>query len=160
MPQTLIQNLIRQLNVLQEGSLWFDQSFKNKFDHLSEAEALIVPLPQLHSVAQHVAHMLAWRKECINRYKGNRFDLMNTPDDWPDMEELKKIGWSNLKHALYQSREELIDLIKDKDDGYLLTRFQDTDYNFHYLMEGIIQHDLYHLGQIGITIKLLSKKQL
>lgn len=158
MSQTLIQNLIRQLNELQEGSLWFDQSFKNKLDHLNEAEALIVPLPQLHSVAEHVAHMLAWRKECISRYNGNRFDLMNTPEDWPTNDELRKIGWQNLKQALYQSRVELIDLIQDKDDSYLLTRFQDTEYNFHYLMEGIIQHDLYHLGQIGITIKLLSNK--
>lgn len=82
---------------------------------------------------------------------------MNSPDDWKDDTDLKKIGWTDLKNALYESRSELIDLIVNQDDTYLQTKFLDTDYNFHYLIEGIIHHDLYHLGQIGITIKLLNK---
>ena len=83
---------------------------------------------------------------------------MNSPDDWKNINELSTLGWTNLKQALYNSRAELIDLIAGRDDTYLDTKFQDTDYNYHYLIEGIIQHDLYHLGQIGITIKLLKNK--
>lgn len=158
MPQILISNFIRQLNELENGSLWFDQSFKDKFDNLSEEEALTRPIPQIHSVAEHVSHMLEWRKECIRRYKGLKVDLMNSPDDWKENYELRKIGWPNLKQSLYSSRAELIDLMVDQEDAYLKTKFLDTDYDFHYLMEGIIQHDLYHLGQIGITIKLLNIK--
>lgn len=157
MPRILIENLIRQLNEIETGSRWFDQSFRDKFDHLSEEEALTRPLPQLHSVAEHVSHMLEWRKECILRYKGLKNELMNSPDDWKDDAELKKIGWNNLKKALYDSRAELIELFTNQDDSYLETKFQDTDYNFHYLIEGIIQHDLYHLGQIGVTLKVIGQ---
>lgn len=154
----LINNLIRQLNEIQEGSLWFDQSFKDKFDHLSESEALTRPMPEIFSVAEHVSHMLAWRKECVLRFNGIKTELMNSPDDWKSTNELSTLGWTNLKNALYNSRAELIDLIADRDDTYLDTKFQDTEYNYHYLIEGIIQHDLYHLGQIGVTIKLLKKE--
>ena len=84
---------------------------------------------------------------------------MNSPDDWKDNTALRKTGWTILKNALYKSRSELIDLIINQDDAYLQTKFLDTDYNFHYLIEGIIHHDLYHLGQIGITIKLLKKNK-
>jgi uncharacterized damage-inducible protein DinB len=157
MPQILINNLIRQLNEIQEGSLWFDQSFKDKFDALSQEEAFTKPHPLLHSVAEHVSHILEWRKECILRYNGGKTELMNSPDDWKDNTALKELGWENLKSALYDSRTELINLIANRDDTYLDIKFMDTDYTFHYLMEGIIQHDLYHLGQIGITIKLLYK---
>jgi uncharacterized damage-inducible protein DinB len=83
---------------------------------------------------------------------------MNSPDDWKDNAVLQKTGWTELKKLLYESTEALINVLKDKDDSYLNTRFRDEDYNFHYLIEGIIHHDLYHLGQIGITIKLLNKK--
>lgn len=158
MAVVLINNLIRQLNEIQEGSLWFDQSFKDKFDHLSDAEALTRPMPEIFSVAEHVSHMLAWRKECVLRFKGIKTELMNSPDDWKSANELSTLGWTNLKNALYNSRAELIDLITDQDDTYLDTKFQDTEYNYHYLIEGIIQHDLYHLGQIGVTIKLLKKE--
>lgn len=159
MSQALVINIIRQLNEIQDGSLWFDQSFKDKIDNLSEEEALTRPIPLIHSVAEHVSHMLEWRKECIRRYHGVKTELMNAPDDWKDNSELREIGWSSLKKSLYNSRSELIDLIINQDDTYLQNRFLDTDYNFHYLIEGIIHHDLYHLGQIGITIKLLNENR-
>ena len=158
MSQILINNIVRQLNEIQDGSLWFDQSFKDKIDNLSEEEALTRPIPEIHSVAEHVTHMLEWRKECILRYQGLKTNLMNSPDDWKDNTELRKIGWPILKNSLYNSRSELIDLLVNQDDAYLQNKFLDTEYNFHYLIEGIIHHDLYHLGQIGITIRLLNKK--
>jgi uncharacterized damage-inducible protein DinB len=159
MSRVLINDIIRQLNEIQDGSLWFDQCFKGKFDNLSDEDAFTRPIPQIHSVAEHVSHMLEWRKECVLRFKGGKTELMNSPDDWKDNIELRKFGWNNLKNALYNSREELIALFKNQEDAYLETQFLDTEYNFHYLIEGIIQHDLYHLGQIGITIKLLNEKK-
>jgi uncharacterized damage-inducible protein DinB len=154
--QVLIKNIIRQLGEIQDGSLWFDQSFKEKIDKLSEDEALTRPIPQVHSVAEHISHILEWRKECLLRFKGQRTDLMNSTYDWKDSIELNKIGWTNLKNLFYESTVTLINVLKNQDDSFLETKFLDTDYNFHYLIEGIIQHDLYHLGQIGITIKLIS----
>jgi hypothetical protein len=50
------------------------------------------PFPQIHSVAEHVSHILAWRKECLLRFKGSRTDLMNSPEDWKNNIELKKTG--------------------------------------------------------------------
>ena len=157
MAQVLIKNIVRQLHQIQEGSLWFDQCFKDKIDRLSDSEALTRPIPQVHSVAEHISHMLEWRKECMIRFKGLKTELMNSPDDWKDNTELSKTGWTELKNAFYNSQSELIRLMESQDDSYLETKFLDTDYNFHYLIEGIIHHDLYHLGQIGVTIKLLKK---
>ncbi|HEY5825214.1 MAG TPA: DinB family protein [Cyclobacteriaceae bacterium] len=159
MARILIDDIIRQLNEIQEGSLWFDQCFKDKIGKLSDEVALTSPLPGIHSVAEHVSHMLEWRKECVLRFKGLKRELMNSSEDWKDNAELSKFGWVNLKNALYDSRLELIDLFTNQDDTYLETKFLDTEYNFHYLIEGIIQHDLYHLGQIGVTLKLLNEKR-
>jgi uncharacterized damage-inducible protein DinB len=159
MQQVLIKNIIRQLNEIHDGSLWFDQCFREKIDNLSEADAFARPIPQVHSVAEHVSHMLEWRKECMLRFAGKRTELMNSPDDWKNNIELEAFGWTNLKTAFYNSRHELIHLVEDRDDAFLETKFLDTGYNFHYLIEGIIQHDLYHLGQIGITIKLLNENK-
>ncbi len=159
MARILINNIIRQLNEIQDGSLWFDQCFKDKIDNLSDDEALTRPLPEVHSVAEHVSHMLAWRKECILRFSGSKTELMNSPDDWKDNTELRKFGWINLKDALYSSRLALINLFAGQDDAYLENNFPGTGYNLHYLIEGILQHDLYHLGQIGVTLKLLNNSK-
>ena len=104
MSQLLIKNIIRQLHQIQNGSLWFDQCFKDKIDKLSDAKALTIPIPQVHSVAEHVSHILEWRKECMLRFKGERTDLMNSADDWKDNIELNKIGWTNLKNLFTKAR--------------------------------------------------------
>jgi uncharacterized damage-inducible protein DinB len=159
MSQVLIKNLIRQLSEIQDGSLWFDQCFKEKIGKLSDAEALTRPIAEVHSVAEHLSHILEWRKECLLRFQGQRTDLMNSADDWKDNTELSKIGWPKLKNLFFDSTVTMIKALENQDDIFLETKFADTDYNFHYLIEGIIQHDLYHLGQIGITIKLLNQKK-
>lgn len=158
MSQILIKNLIRQLHEIQDGSRWFDQCYKEKIGSLSDTEAFAIPIPQVHSVAEHLSHVLEWRKECLLRFKGQRTELMNSADDWKDNVTLSEIGWTTLKNLFYESTTILINALEKQDDRYLETMFQDTKYNFHYLVEGIIQHDLYHLGQIGITIKLLNSK--
>lgn len=156
MSNTLVNNFIRQLKEIEEGSPWFDQSLKQKLEDLAESTVFVKPLPAVHSVAEHVSHMLQWRKECILRFNGSRTELMNSPEDWKDNDQLKKIGWPELKSSLYNSTQSMIQLIAGKDDSYLDTVFQDTDYNYKYLIEGIILHDIYHLGQIGVTLKLIE----
>ncbi|MGC4034903.1 MAG: DinB family protein [Chitinophagaceae bacterium] len=158
MAKILIENFIRQLNELQNGSRWFDQSFRDKLENVSDEEAFKIPNPSVHSVAEHVSHMLEWRKECILRYQGGKTELMGSPDDWKHNETLIAIGWAGLKDGLYASTDDLINLIRDHEDAYLETPFRDTEYNYKYLLEGIVHHDVYHLGQIGVTIKLLRVK--
>lgn len=158
MTQVLIKNLIRQLREIQDGSRWFDQCFKEKTGKLSAEEAFTRPTPEIHSVAEHLSHIIEWRKECLLRFTGQRTELMNSEDDWKDNAMLKQIGWENLQNRFYESTVTMIKAIENEDDRFLETMFADTDYNFHYLVEGIIQHDLYHLGQIGITIKLLNNR--
>lgn len=156
MAQILIRNLVRQLKELQDGSRWFDQCLKDKLDGLTEQEAFAIPAAGVHSVAEQVSHILAWRKECILRYRDGYTDLMNSPEDWKPNTTLQETGWPALKQQLYNSTEDLVALLEGQDDSYLETPYRDTGYNFHDMMDGIIQHDLYHLGQIGVTLKLLS----
>jgi uncharacterized damage-inducible protein DinB len=98
MSKILIKNIIRQLNEIQDGSLWFDQCFKEKINRLSGEEALTRPIPEIHSVAEHISHILEWRKECLRRFDGLSTDLMISDIDWKDNITLRGIGWENLKN--------------------------------------------------------------
>ena len=157
MPQVLIHDLIRQFREIQDGSPWFDQSFTDKLKGLTEAEGLTRPLPALHSVAEHLSHILEWRKECLRRLRDEYTDLMNSPDDWKDNTTIARTGWAALQQQFVASTADMISALQGRDDEYLQTPFREEGYTFHYLFEGIIQHDLYHLGQIGITLKLLRR---
>ncbi|WP_314058014.1 hypothetical protein [Empedobacter brevis] len=84
---------------------------------------------------------------------------MDSPENWRTNEELKTIGWKKLKADLLESQNELVNLLADKTDAYLEENDYVPGYSYKYLVEGLIHHDIYHLGQIGITLKLLNQKE-
>lgn len=156
MKRRLTENIIQQLKDVQKGKTWYDDNIEKKISQVSENEAFIRPIPEIHSVAELVSHIWVWRMDVIRRLKGLDSQLTEeSSENWKNNVELKEIGWDKLKADLSHSQAELVNFLSNKDDAFLEeTKYQDK-YPLKFLAEGILHHDLYHLGQIGITIKLI-----
>ncbi len=50
----------------------------------------------------------------------------------------------------------IIEMLETKDDTFLSEKVDEREYDFGFLLQGIIQHDIYHIGQIAYVKKLLS----
>ncbi len=158
MQNILIKNIIAQFQDIQEQELWLDENFKKKMDHLPEDLAFKRPFPELHSVAEIISHIYVWRKETILKLNGKSSHLtIESAENWLTNDRLERKGWETLKSEFYNSQKEIIELIEKETDDYLEKECTDG-YKFKYLLEGLIHHDLYHLGQIGIVTKFLGMK--
>ncbi|WP_314058012.1 hypothetical protein [Empedobacter brevis] len=58
MENKLINNFVQQLKNNNEGSSWLDENFSKKLENVTEKNAFIRPLPEIHSVAELAAHIL------------------------------------------------------------------------------------------------------
>ncbi len=155
----IVENTIAQLRDVQNGLTWYDDNFEKKIGWIAEEQAFIRPIPEIHSVAELVSHVLVWRLDTVKRLEGLDSNFtVESPENWKDNEELRKTGWEQLKQDLSKSQEELIDFLTNKTDDYLENTKCHGEYSVKAMVEGIIHHDLYHLGQVGITIKLLKLK--
>jgi hypothetical protein len=52
--------------------------------------------------------------------------------------------------------KKIITLLEKKDDLFLKEKVDYRKYNFRFLLNGLIQHNIYHLGQVAYVKKLLS----
>lgn len=155
----IVENTIGQLKDVQNGMTWYDDNIEKKINSIPEPQAFVRPLPEIHSVAELVSHMLVWRRDTIGKLKGQASNItVESPENWKSNEELKLIGLDKLKQDLSDSQEELVNYLSDKDDQYLTETMYQEEFSLKYLVEGLLHHDLYHLGQIGITIKLLNSR--
>jgi uncharacterized damage-inducible protein DinB len=156
MENTLIENYICQLIAINDGSPWIDENFKKKIEGLSEEDAFMKPLPEVHSVAELISHLLQWRIAALKAFAGNRYEsIFELPANWKNNEQLRQMGWAKLRDEFYKSHQEIIGLLEKQNDNWLENIYADG-YNLNYLLAGMLHHDLYHLGQIGITVKLLK----
>lgn len=159
MQRSLINDIVQQLIDLEEGDLWLDENFAKKLAFINESNAFIRPLPDLHSPAELLSHLTVWRRINIRRMNGEFVELSaDDPDDWKTNEVLAPIGWDALLKDFHRSKQEVLALLQDKDDSYLETISPHLGKNFKYLLQGLIHHDLYHLGQLGLSIKYLQNR--
>ena len=160
-----IQYYAQQLEAINYKALWVGQNVMEKIDGISPYTAFIRPIPELHSVAEIIGHLVALNIDIINKFK-THFNLQQVyqPEHWRSNEELKTIGWKQLKEDYEKSILSIIVLIGDKDDSLLEKTYTEENhksvYPFEFALEGVIHHAMYHLGQIGIIIKLLINKEL
>jgi len=158
----LIKNIILQLEEIQHGKLWIGSTFDSKLNQLNKNLIFVKPLKNLHSVAEIISHLTLWRKETILKIKtgkGSKTD--DCEENWLTNDKLEILGWDTIKAAYDKTLSELIDLLKLKDDEFLNEHYYDTDfkgnYTYSFVINGMLHHDIYHLGQLGIIIKYLKE---
>lgn len=160
MNRTCIDALANQFESIYRGEPWLDETFAKKLGSLSETQAFARPLPMLHSVAEIISHLLVWRNEVIHRLQGNPAQLsVNHPANWKDSEELKTEGWEILQQQFDDSQERLLTLLRENDDSFLEQEYKQSTATdpYRYYLEGLLHHDCYHPGQVGLIIKMLSE---
>ena len=70
------------------------------------------------------------------------------------IEEPTEADWTAALARLQSVHDELVDKLKLTEDSILLEGVPGRSYNFFFLLTGIVNHSLYHLGQIKLLMKL------
>lgn len=161
MGNILILSKIEQLKNIQNGLLWIGTNFNKKINLLNSSEFFSQEKLSNHSVAEIISHLTCWRRECILKIKTGKGSIKDDNIlNWLTNKELKLLGKNRVLSDYNNSLKEIIELLHDKDDSFLEELYFDTDFdknfNYTFLIDGMIHHDLYHLGQLGIIIKNIT----
>lgn len=160
---SIINHIVEQFTEIHTGKPWIGSSYESKLKEIDPESAFVRPFEDLHSVAEILSHLTFWREEAILKIKtGSGSKTDDCEENWLPVESLRAKGWDRIKSEHEQSLSELLDLLRDEDDDFLLQGYYDTDFkgrfNYSFLINGMLHHDLYHLGQLGTIIRRLSGK--
>jgi len=81
------------------------------------------------------------------------------PENFPAVEDNSEAAWQETLASLKRTHEELVETVAAFPDSRLLEQVPgktEEFYNFFYLFSGIVQHELYHAGQI-VMLKKASR---
>ncbi len=161
MMKNKIKEMIVSLSEIFEGTPWYGDSVMQKLENVPYIIGDKSCIPQSHNVAQIMGHLIAWKTYALQKLKGNTdFDIeVGSKRDWPNIEVNSQKDWEELKHKLVVSQHNIYEFLKEKQDDFLNQKVSGRDYNFGYLLTGIIQHDIYHIGQIGLIQSQLKNNE-
>jgi uncharacterized damage-inducible protein DinB len=116
-------------------------------------KAAAKPLPNAHSIWELVLHITAWADICTRRINGEAVAPTNA-EDWPNPGIPSEQAWRAALETLAGTQLTLADLIETLSDKELEATTPGKEYNNYFLLHGLVQHNLYHAGQIALLKKL------
>ena len=154
-----IESYIDRLDDAFHGNPWFGDSVLKTLESAIESD-LNFSLPNGNSIGQILQHIINWRRLTIQKVKGNAgFNIeLNSKDDWDRSKEYSREGYLKLIEELKSSHNELIFLLRKKTEkDWLEKHVPGREYSYSFLINGIVQHDIYHAGQIAILKNMTNQ---
>ncbi len=138
------ERYLDQLNRAFGGEAWYGPPLRNLLDGVSEDQAKQHPIKGAHSILELVVHVRTWMDVVARRIATSEKEFTTT-EDWSD---LSGTSWANTLEELENAESRLNDAVARLNDARLEPA--------HDEILGILQHNVYHTGQIVILKKALG----
>lgn len=143
-----------QLRRSHEGSAWHGPSLREVLDGTGEQLAALRG-GNTHSIRELVRHIAAWEAIATQTLAGAAYPDSVPPElDWPPgtLETFE----AELKE-LERAHRELETAVQAFLDHRLSEKVNgNRDFSYYVLLHGVIQHNIYHAGQIAILKKAFA----
>ncbi len=152
-----VERILDQLKRAYEGNAWHGPSVKEALAGVTPALANARPLANAHSIWELVRHIAVWEDGGRRRLEGDRAAIeVSSPEDWPPATDTSDGAWEEAKAALDRVHQRFIEAIKRVPDSRLDEPILEGMSTTYVTLHGVIQHDLYHAGQIAMLKKALQ----
>jgi len=150
---TEIELIIDQMERAFEGDAWHGSSISEILSDITVQQALARPLTEVHSIWEIVVHTSVWQKTVRERLQGR--PIVSLPDevDWPPIVDPSPASWAAAVQELRSEYELLRAEALHWSGRDLSESTEGQRYTVYEMLHGVIQHNLYHAGQIAVLKK-------
>jgi len=151
---TKLSERIRE--VLLDGKWIANTNFKDQLLNVSWEQA-VQKIGNLNTIAMLTFHLNYYMAGIINVLYGGKLEISDKNSfDLPEIKSEK--DWNILVNVFLSNAEEFADKIEKLDESILDKPFAEEKYGSYLRnLEGFIEHSYYHLGQISLIKKMVSK---
>jgi uncharacterized damage-inducible protein DinB len=151
-----IDDFIDQVRRILDGDPWFGDPILRVLEGITHDQAARRVLPQGHTIWELVLHLTSWTREVNRRLVQG--DWREPADgDWPVAPDPTAGNWRSAVARLEEAHRVLLTTLEsfpasrlDEQLGTERDQGLGTGQTFGQMLHGLLQHDAYHLGQIGI----------
>jgi uncharacterized damage-inducible protein DinB len=147
-----------QLRNAYEGPAWHGPSLRELLSNVSATQAVARPKEGIHNIWELVAHIITWERVSMRRIAGEQITTIPPEVNFPTINQADDLRWQQTLDELASVHRELTDVIlrlgDDQLSAQIPTDVSGQKVSVYVTLHGIIQHNLYHAGQIALLKKL------
>ena len=157
---TTSEKLQQELEKVLSGRPWYGTGIYATIAKISFEAAYEKPPGSEHNIAEIVLHMVAWTEEVMDRMNGMTAGVPSS-GDWPDTGKPDEQKWQNYVDDLKLVNVNLIGIIQNFPDEQWDEPIDDQRgdrslVTYEALINGLIQHHIYHAGQIALLNRIIN----
>ena len=138
------------------GGAWHGDSLYKILNGVTAAQAAARPIKGAHTIWELVLHIAAWDDAVRRRMTGVAVKL-SAAKNFPPVLDTSEEAWAKTLEQVRRVHEELIAAVEkfpEKSLAKPVPGKKGAHYNFYYMLHGVVQHELYHAGQIALLKKM------
>ncbi|MBK6766690.1 MAG: DinB family protein [bacterium] len=134
------------------GENHFQPAVRLLLTDVDSKRALLRPLPDAHTIWELVLHLTTWKRYISARLRGETPEV-TAEMDWQSVGDTNEAAWQHAVNDLFAAQDELLTLVRSVTESDLYQPARGGTLQRYSFLNGIMQHDNYHGGQIAILKK-------
>jgi uncharacterized damage-inducible protein DinB len=147
-----IGRIADQLRRAVEGEAWHGPSVMEILNGVDARTAAAHPIAGAHSIWEILHHLTGWTRAIVTRLNGQAIELEGA-DDWPPVADSSDASWQAAISSFSAAQQELLAKLKSMSNDELGMPVPGKNYTTSFMLHGVVQHHLYHAGQMAILKK-------
>ncbi|MGO9646908.1 MAG: DinB family protein [Terriglobales bacterium] len=151
--------LADQIRRAFDGDAWHGDSMLELLANVDAETAAAHPIKGAHSIWELLLHVAAWDDAVLRRTGGAGVELSDR-ENFPTVNDTSEKAWRNAVEQVKKKHDTLVKAVAAFPDSRLHEQVpgkKEKYYDHFYLFSGIVQHELYHAGQIALLKKAQGK---
>lgn len=150
-----VESIIQKIERTLYGEPWYGKAIVTILEEVDSHHAHLQKGGSSHTMLDILYHMITWAEFTLKRLqRDDTYDLKKAEEmDWRKIDG-KIHTWKKGLAAYKNFHKEIITALQKVDDSFLVDMVDYRKYNFRFLLNGLIEHNIYHAGQIALLNKL------
>lgn len=151
-----VERIADQLRRAYAGNAWHGPGIREVLEGVSAKTAAARPLAGAHTIWELVLHVTAWTEAVRRRLDGDPANL-GPEEDWPPAGEASERAWKSVLDRLEKAQLALEQRVAESTGTGLDEPILAGASSVYVTLHGLIQHDLYHAGQMALLKKAAER---
>ncbi len=144
--------IARLFEDLYNGSPWIDVTLLPNLQQLTARQASRRIYKNWNTIWEITNHLISWRENVLQRVQGKI--IKSPPDNYVSpVTDHSPEAWAATLQRLDASQKKWIDFLKNFKSADFELVYPPNGHSYYTHIQGILQHDAYHLGQIVLMAK-------